>query len=166
MNKSLVNFSDELSKRLNKNFVGFPDFDWFFDGLDTNRSFLPHNVVHLSHRETGEEKYAIELAVAGYTKEDITIELEDSVLTVHGNKRPRFVSLNDTLQDSETNEDPEWRCSYRHKGLAYRSFYQRFNLPRETEIEKAELKDGILVIFVKVVKPESHKRVITIDTVD
>jgi molecular chaperone IbpA len=118
----------------------FLGFDHIFDQLDniskhSQDSYPPHNVV-----KEDELQYVIELAVAGFGEDDITVELKDHILTIEG--------------DRERRREPE---KYVHKGISARKFKKSFRLSEYTEVTGAELKDGILSLGLEVVLPEEKR---------
>jgi molecular chaperone IbpA len=96
-------------------------------------SYPPYNIIDL-----GKDKYEIELAVAGFSKEDIKIEFKDSVVTVSGVRE----SLDKT---------------YLHKGVAAREFEKKFGVADDVKILGASLKEGILKISLEREVPEHLK---------
>jgi len=99
--------------------------------------FPSYNIVSLD-----ENSYSIELAVAGYTKDDITIQLlEGNKLSIEGAKVDR---LGDKRE-------------YLHHGLTNKKFNRTFNLNQNIVVESSSLVDGILEIKLKYVAPESKK---------
>ena len=118
----------------------FLGFDHLFDELEsiTNHakdSYPPHNVAKYDGM-----KYDIELAVAGFKKEDISIELKEHVLTIKGDREPR------REQDK-----------YVHKGISGRKFLKSFRLSEYAEVSGADLTDGILTVGIEVVLPEEKR---------
>ena len=115
----------------------FLGFDHIFDQLENIHShakdtYPPHNVVkHDAYR------YEIELAVAGFSKEHIDIEIKDHVLTIRGDRPQR------RLQEL-----------YVHKGISARNWSKSFRLSEYTEVNGADLVDGILTVKLEVVLPE------------
>jgi molecular chaperone IbpA len=85
-------------------------------------------------------KYDIELAIAGFKKEDISIELKEHVLTIKGDREPR------REQDK-----------YVHKGISGRKFLKSFRLSEYAEVSGADLTDGILTVGIEVVLPEEKR---------
>ena len=77
MNKQLRILSDDI---LNSNFVGFDRFFDQFANIASN-SYPPHNIVR-----TGEDTQAIEFALAGFSADEVDISVEDSVVTITGEK--------------------------------------------------------------------------------
>ena len=115
----------------------FLGFDHIFDQLESIHShakdtYPPHNVV-----KDEEMKYTLEMAVAGFKKEHIDIEVKDHVLTISG-------------------ERPERRDQnmYVHKGISARNWKKSFRLSEYTEVTGADLVDGILTVQLEVVLPE------------
>ena len=118
----------------------FLGFDHIFDELErvTNHAkdtYPPHNVV-----KDGDMKYDIELAIAGFSKDDISIELKDHVLTITG--------------DREARRDQN---KYVHKGISGRKFVKSFRLSEYAEVNGADLTDGILTVSIEVVLPEKMR---------
>ena len=120
---------------LNRALVGF---DRYFNGHfpNTNGNYPPHNIVKYD-----ETHYGIEVAVAGFSKEEITVEVDQDQLTVKGRK----------LNQADS------RFEYLHRGLAARDFEQTFTLAEYMEVKEAEVKDGMLVIEIERVVPEALK---------
>lgn len=120
---------------LNRALVGF---DRYFNGHfpNTNGNYPPHNIVKYD-----ETHYGIEIAVAGFSKEEITVEVDQDQLTVKGRK----------LNQADN------RFEYLHRGLAARDFEQTFTLAEYMEVKAAEVKDGMLVIEIERVVPEALK---------
>lgn len=121
-------------------FVGFDtlfdELEKLVEGASTSRStsFPPHNIVKVD-----DNHYVVEMAVAGFSKDEITIELNDGVLTVKGEKAEK--------------SDVE----YLYRGIATRSFTKSVRLADTVEVRGAEFKDGILRIGLENVIPE-HKK--------
>jgi molecular chaperone IbpA len=115
----------------------FLGFDHIFDQLENihnhaKDTYPPHNVVkHDTYN------YEIELAVAGFSKGHIDIEVKDHVLTIKG----------DRPQRREQN-------LYVHKGISARNWQKSFRLSEYTEVVGADLVDGILTVNLKVILPE------------
>ncbi|MDH3389641.1 MAG: Hsp20 family protein [Gammaproteobacteria bacterium] len=89
---------------------------------------------------TGDDRYAITLAVAGFEESDLDIQVEKGVLRVRGKK----------ADDSEEK-------SYLYRGIANRSFERKFNLADFIEVSGAELKNGLLTISLVKEIPEAMK---------
>jgi len=108
-------------------------------GLSMQSNYPPYNI-----RKTGKDKYAIEVAVAGFNKEDVEVEYEDNLLTVKTKKVDKTV---------EKNGD-----EIIHKGISQRSFSRSFTIADDVKINGAELKDGLLKINCEKIVPEQKKR--------
>ena len=118
--------------------VGFDSiFDRFFD-MDTTRDsgYPPYNI-----RKINEAQYVIEIALAGFSKDDIEIELTEGNLAVRSKK------------EEETNGDD----SFVHKGIAKRSFLRSWTLSDDIVVQGADLKDGMLIINLEKVIPDEKK---------
>ena len=126
--------------------IGFDDmFDQFESmlgngGLSMQSNYPPYNI-----RKTGKDKYAIEVAVAGFSKDDVEVEYEDNLLTVKTKKVDKAV---------EKNTDGE----IIHKGISQRSFSRSFTIADDVKVNGAELKDGLLLIGCEKIVPEQKKR--------
>ena len=131
--------------------VGFDSiFDRFFD-MDTTRDsgYPPYNI-----RKINEAQYVIEIALAGFSKDDIEVEVTEGSLTIRSKKLDE--------KEEETSED-----SYVHKGIAKRTFLRCWTLSDDIFVKGADLKDGMLVINLEKVIPEEKKpRLITIGSGD
>jgi|688.fasta_scaffold11013_3 molecular chaperone IbpA len=97
-------------------------------------NYPPHNLIKID-----EDNFRIELAVAGFSKQDISIDLLQNELRVFGDK-----------EETENN-------SFVHKGIASRNFQKFFALGEYIEVVEAEMKDGLLVISLKRNTPEAQK---------
>ena len=96
-------------------------------------TYPPYNI-----KKTGENTYVIELAVAGFGKQDIELELQDGTLTIKGN-----VSSED--------------ADYIYKGIAERAFTRQFTLADTVEVKNADLINGMLKIWLERFIPEEKK---------
>ena len=111
-------------------------FDHQFDSIsDTN--FPPYNIV-----KTGDNKYDVELALAGFNKKDIDVTVEDGILTIKS-------IVKDSKEDKEE--------GVIHKGIAKRYFSKSFTIADDVEVKGAELKDGLLKVSLERIIPESRK---------
>ena len=112
-------------------------FDRYFNAPNhTNGNYPPHNIVKYS-----DTNYAIEVAVAGFAKEEVTVEVDQDQLTIRGVKtRP----IDGTVE-------------YLHRGLAARDFEQSFTLAEYMEVVGAKVDNGMLQIDIKRVVPDALK---------
>ena len=121
--------------------VGFDRvFDKLVDYGNTNYEtggFPPYNI-----RKTDDFKHVIELALAGFSKDEIEVVLTDGVLVIKSA---------DLLSQTDPNE------GLVHKGIAKRSFTRKFTLADDMEIKDAKLKNGLLEIELEQIVPE-HKK--------
>jgi molecular chaperone IbpA len=116
----------------------FVGFDHLLEELDrvakqANDHYPPHNIVKI-----GDAEYSIELAVAGFTKDEISIEVKDRTLVVYG---------------EHTNKGRE----YVHRGISTKKFKRTFRLSEYVYVHGANLVDGILAIQLKYVVPEEMR---------
>ena len=113
-------------------------FDRFFEDIERvssiNDNFPPYNVI-----KSSEDTYLIELAVAGFNKEELNIEYKDSILTVTGD--------NTTRQELD----------FVHKGISERSFRRSWTLGDHVKVKTATVVNGLLVISLEREIPESEK---------
>jgi molecular chaperone IbpA len=93
---------------------------------------------HYNIKKAGEDKYVLEMALAGYKKGDIDVTVDDGVLTVKG-------------KSSEEKED------FVHRGIARRAFMKQLQLSEYVECKGAKLEDGILKVELNYDPPEDKK---------
>jgi molecular chaperone IbpA len=98
-------------------------------------SFPPHNILKLD-----ETHYVVELAVAGFSKDEIEITTQDGTLTIKGEKK-----------------DKEVEVMYLHRGIGTRSFTKQLTIADTVEVRGAEFKDGILRIGLENIIPDAKK---------
>lgn len=117
-------------------------FDSVFDELmrhtntQNNVNYPPYNVVKHS-----EDKFTIELAVAGFKSGDIEVEVEKNQLTVRGQQS---VDLDSTVE-------------YLHRGISARTFVRTWTLADHVEVTGAEATDGILRVNLERIVPEEQR---------
>jgi len=112
-------------------------FDRYFNNqfANVNGNYPPHNIVKYN-----DTHYGIEVAVAGFSKEEITVEVDQDRLYITGKK----ASVSEGVE-------------YLHRGLAARDFEQQFTLAEYMEVRGAEVKDGMLKIEIERIIPEALK---------
>ena len=126
---------DALSRAL----IGF---DTMFDQMErrysnsVNNNYPPHNILRLEENE-----YAIQIAVTGFEKSEISVTIENNVLIVKG--------------ESVTTDYPTEQ--YLHRGLATRDFVKEFPLAEHIEVSGATIKNGMLTVNLIRNIPESAK---------
>jgi len=113
----------------------FVGFDHLFNELDyvakhSQDNYPPHNIL-----KTGETDYLIELAVSGFTKDELTIEVKDRTLTVTG-------------------EHVSKGREYIHRGISTKKFKRTFRLSEHVKVNGADLKDGVLSVELKYEIPQ------------
>ena len=120
--------------QLSRALVGFDRY--FSAPHHQNGNYPPHNIVKYD-----ETHYGIEIAVAGFSKDEITVEVDQDQLTVKGCK----------LNQSDS------RFEYLHRGLAARDFEQQFTLAEYMEVRGAKVENGMLQIDIRRLVPEALK---------
>jgi len=121
----------------------FVGFDNIFNELERlvegtapqrNTSFPPHNIIKVD-----DNKYVVEMAVAGFGQDEVDVELQDGTLIVRGEKKDQK------------------EVDYLYRGIATRSFTKSIRLSETIEVRGAQFKDGILKIGLENVIPD-HKK--------
>lgn len=117
-------------------------FDRLFDlvddvaGFNTDQGYPPYNI-----ERTGDDTYRITMAIAGFGKDDLSVEVKEALLTVKAEKKT----------DTDTTRE------YLHRGIAERSFERRFQLADYVEVAGADVKDGLLHVDLVRRVPERLK---------
>ena len=125
--------------------IGFDDMFDQFESMLGNGSFgLQTNYPPYNIRKAGKDKYAIELAIAGFNKDDVEVEYEDNLLTVK-------------TKDIKRTEEKEGD-EVIHRGISQRSFARSFTIADDVKVNGAELKDGLLRIACERIVPEHKKK--------
>ncbi len=132
-------FSPQDFQRMMGLSVGFDSvFDRFFNmDLSRDSGYPPYNI-----RKVNDLQYSIEIALAGFSKDDIEVELTDGNLVVRST-------------EDKAGEDSD--DSFVHKGIAKRAFMRQFSLSDDIVVKGADLKDGLLVIDLERVIPDEKK---------
>ena len=126
----------DLMERIAKNSIGLDSyFDQFFN-TNVSSNYPPYNLVHVNNVES-----RLEIALAGFKKEEVKVYTEYGKLFVKGEKVAK-----------------EEEAEYAHKGLAQRSFERAWSLSDETEIKSVTFEDGLLVVELGKIVPEHHAR--------
>jgi len=122
-----------LNKFLTKS-IGFEDiFNRFFELEDFNGGHPFYNIKRIN-----DNKYVLEMALAGYKKSEVKVEVTDGVLSIKGN----------TSTDAE---------DYVHRGISKRSFAKQLQLSEYVECTGAKLEDGMLKVDLEYNPPEDKK---------
>ena len=122
--------------------VGFDrQFDRLFDYVthqaESTGGYPPYNI-----QKTEDYKFEIEMALAGFSKKDIEVEVAEGVLTVK------------SMKDKDTGSTDEFTL---YKGISQRNFTRKFTLADDIVVNGAELKDGMLTISLERIVPEEKK---------
>lgn len=124
-----------LADFLDRHFV---DFDRFFDGYNrTTTSYPPHNIV-----KRGDDETEIEMAVAGFKPEDISVTVEGGRLTI--------------AAEAQAKTEEEGKM-YAYRGISTRSFTKAFHLPENWEVKEARFEHGLLIVSLLHHLPEEKK---------
>ena len=125
-----------LMEKITKNSIGLDNyFDDFFK-IQTPSNYPPYNLVQLNNHES-----RLEVALAGFKKDEVKVYTEFGKLHVEGNK-----------------EEKETDVEYTHRGLAQRSFTRTWQLSDDCEVRQVVFADGLLSIELGKVVPEEHAR--------
>jgi len=115
-------------------------FDHIFDNLNRYvdnqqaQGFPPYNI-----RKEGDYHYVIEMALAGFGKEDIQVEIADGILSVR------------SVKENSEDEDTQYR------GISFRRFERKFTLADDLVVNNANLENGMLYIDIERIIPEEKK---------
>lgn len=123
--------------------VGFDSVFDHFESMFNESPSLHTNYPPYDILKTDEHSYVIELAVAGFSKKDIEVTVENGVLTVESDREGNAESSGEEII---------------HQGISKRYFKKSFSISDDVEIRGAELKDGLLRISMEKIIPESRKR--------
>ena len=137
MVRTNLSLFDNLNQ-LNHYAVGF---DRVFDRLNdyapqqsTSNTFPPYNI-----RKDGDFNFEIELALAGFGKKDIEVEVADGVLTIR------------SVKENEDSDDVI------HRGISYRKFIRKFTMADDIVVNSAKIDNGLLRVCLERVVPEEKK---------
>ena len=125
-----------LMEKITKNSIGLDNyFDDFFK-IQTPSNYPPYNLIQLNNHES-----KLEIALAGFKKDEVKVYTEFGKLYVEGKKE-------------ESKDDRE----FVHKGLAQRSFQRVWTITDDTEVGSVSFDDGLLVVDLNKIVPEHHTR--------
>ena len=117
----------------------FEEFDRMLESTERyNSNYPPYNINKLS-----DNNYKIEVALAGYSKDEIELELKDNTLAVRNKVKEKVI-----------NEDTNGVI---HKGIATRQFERSFTISEDIKVKNAELKNGLLNIDLERIIPDEKK---------
>ncbi len=127
----------QLMERISKNSIGMHDYlDRVFDFGEHQSNYPPYNLVQLNNHES-----KLEIALAGFKKDDVKVYTEFGKLYVEGKK-----------------EESEDVGEFVHKGLAQRSFQRVWTVTDDTKVGSVKFEDGLLTVELQKIVPEHHAR--------
>ena len=127
----------DLVDKIAKNSIGLDDyFDNFFNSDFPQSNYPPYNLIQLNNHES-----RLEIALAGFKKDEVKVFTEFGKLFVEGIK-----------------EDKEADGEFVHKGLAQRSFKRSWTLSDDTEVRQVSFDDGLLSVELGKIVPDHHAR--------
>ena len=134
LEKQFMDTVEQLAGRFNKDILGFDSFMSEWMEIPTNVANYPYcNFI-----DDGNETFTLEVAVAGFTKEEIDITVENSVLTIKGKKE-------------------EVERAYLYNGIANRAFTKSFALVPLIEVTNATIENGLLTVRLERIIPDAMK---------
>ena len=126
----------ELMEKITKNSIGLDDYLNRFWDESTKENYPPYNLVQLNNHES-----KLEIALAGFKKDELQVFTEFGKLHVEGKK-----------------EESEVDGTFVHKGLAKRSFERVWAITDDTKVGSVSFDDGLLVVTLNKIVPEHHAR--------
>ena len=123
--------------------VGFDGLFNRLNSMDTAQSgYPPYNI-----RKLNDLQYVVELALAGFSKSDIEVEVTDGTLTIRST----------TEKDDGADNDENNEINFVHRGIAKRTFSRAFQLSDDIIVQSADLQDGMLIVNLERVIPDEKK---------
>ena len=126
----------DLFDKITKNSIGMDDYLNRFWDMDTTSNYPPYILIQVNNVES-----RLELALAGFKKQEVKVYTEFGKLYVEGQK-----------------EDKETDGEFLHKGLAQRSFQRVWTISDDTKVGSVKFEDGLLTVELGKVVPEHHSR--------
>jgi len=126
----------ELLEKINRNSIGLDDYLNRFWDNDITTNYPPYNLVQINNVLS-----KLEIALAGFKKDEVQVYTEFGKLSVQGKKE-------------ESKDDGE----FVYKGLAQRSFTRQWTLADDTEVRSVSFNDGLLVVELGKIVPDHHAR--------
>jgi molecular chaperone IbpA len=121
-------------------------FDGLFNRLNTmdtaQSGYPPYNI-----RKINDLQYVVELALAGFSKSDIEVEVTEGTLTIRST----------TAKDDGADNDENNEINFVHRGIAKRTFSRAFQLSDDIIVQNADLQDGMLIVNLERVIPDEKK---------
>ena len=126
-----------LLDRISKNSIGMHDYlDRVFDFQETTSNYPPYNLIQLNNHES-----KLEIALAGFKKDELKVYTEFGKLYVEGKK-----------------EEPEVDGEFVYKGLAQRNFERVWTVSDDTKVGSVKFEDGLLTVELNKIVPDHHAR--------
>lgn len=119
-------------------FIGFEPLFAELNNLEVVNAYPPHNLIKLTN-----DWSVLELAVAGFSEDELDLEVKESVLTIRGEKKKEKTYPDDV--------------EYIHRGIAQRKFTRVFHLAEYVTVKEASVSDGILRVHLNREVPEEKK---------
>ena len=127
----------ELMKIIQRNGIGMDEYlARFFNSFETTTNYPPYNLIQLNNHES-----TLEIALAGFKKDELQVFTEFGKLFVEGRK-----------------EESENDGTFVHKGLAQRSFKRVWTVSDDTKFGSVKFEDGLLTVELNKIVPEHHAR--------
>ena len=126
----------DLFDKITKNSIGMDDYLNRFWDMDTTSNYPPYNLIQVNNVLS-----RLELALAGFKKQEVKVYTEFGKLYVEGQKK-----------------DKEADGEFLHKGLAQRSFQRVWTISDDTKVGSVKFEDGLLTVELGKVVPEHHSR--------
>ena len=127
----------ELFEKISRNSIGMDDYlNRFWDDVGTTSNYPPYNLIQVNNVES-----RLEIALAGFKKDEVSVYTEFGKLHVEGKK-----------------ETKEADGEFVHKGLAQRSFQRVWTISDDTEVRSVKFEDGLLTVELGKIVPEHHSR--------
>ena len=126
----------ELFEKISRNSIGMDDYLNRFWDNDITSNYPPYNLVQVNNVLS-----KLEIALAGFKKDEVSVYTEFGKLYVQGKK-----------------EEPKDAGEFVHKGLAQRSFTRQWTLADDTEVRSVEFADGLLTVELGKIVPDHHAR--------
>ena len=121
-------------------------FDGLFNRLNTmdtaQSGYPPYNI-----RKLNDLQYVVELALAGFSKSDIEVEVTEGTLTIRST----------TAKDDGADNDENNEINFVHRGIAKRTFSRAFQLSDDIIVQSADLQDGMLIVNLERVIPDEKR---------
>ena len=134
-----------IFNQLRPHTIGYDNiFDHFNDMFENNSKLLTQNYPPYDIVKHSDTHYDIQVALAGYTKDDIEVELKEDTLSIR-------------TKDKDDPEHLDQKAEVLHRGISKRYFDRNFTIAEDVKVNNAELKDGLLIVSLERVIPE-HKK--------